>query len=42
MAEVVLPICCCCFIGFNLLIGVSVWFLRVEARSILDNLWIEP
>ena len=29
-------------LGFNLLIWVSVWFLRVEARSILDNLWIEP
>ena len=42
MAEVVFSICCCCFIGFNLLIEVSVRCMRVEARSIVDNLWIEP
>ena len=34
MAEVVLSVCCC-FIGFNLLTGVSVRCMRVEARSTL-------
>ena len=34
MAEVVLSICCC-FIGFNLLIGVIVRCMRVKARSTL-------
>ena len=34
MAEAVFSICCC-FMGFNLLIGVIVWCMRVEARCTL-------